>query len=88
MTQGSVTGEELAELIRRTAEATSAFILGDMRRYLALITHADDYTLMAPFGGKPTHGFDASSERLEARERYFQAGEADLELVQSTHSGE
>jgi hypothetical protein len=43
---------------------------------------------MAPFGGKPTHGFDASSERLEAMERYFQAGEADLELVQSTHSGE
>src|SRR6184192_4077827 len=79
MAHRNVTDEELAELIRRTAEAASAFIRGDMRRY---------YTLMAPFGGEPTHGFDASSERLEAMERYFQAGEADLELVQSYASGD
>jgi hypothetical protein len=65
MTQGSVTDEELAELIRRTAEATSAFILGDMRGYLALITHADDYTPMAPFGGKP----DARLRRIERAPR-------------------
>jgi len=60
----------------------------DMRRNLTLIRHADDYTLMAPFGGEPTRGFDASSERLEAIERYFQAGEADVELVQSYASGD
>jgi ketosteroid isomerase-like protein len=88
ITHGNVTDVELAELVRRTAEAASAFIRGDMRRYLTLITHADDYTLMAPFGGEPTRGFDASSERLEAMERYFQAGEADLELVQSYASGD
>jgi len=88
MTHRNVTDEELAELIRRTAEAASAFIRGDMRRYLTLITHADDYTLMAPFGGEPRHGFDSSSERLESMERYFQAGEADLELVQSYTSGD
>jgi ketosteroid isomerase-like protein len=84
---GNVTDEELAELIQRTAEAASAFIRGDMSRYLTLVKHADDYTLMAPFGGEPTRGFDASSERLEAMERYFQAGEARLELVQSYASG-
>jgi ketosteroid isomerase-like protein len=88
MAHGKVTQEELAELIRRTAEAASAFIRGDMRRYLTLIQHADDYTLMAPFGGEPTHGFDASSERIEAMERYFQGGEAKLELVQSYTSGD
>ena len=88
MAHENVTDEELAELIRRTAEAASAFIRGDMRTYLTLIKHADDYTLMAPFGGEPTRGFDASSERLEAMERYFQAGEADLELVQSYASGD
>jgi ketosteroid isomerase-like protein len=88
MAQGKVTDEELAELIRRTAGAASAFIRGDMRRYLTLILHADDYTLMAPFGGEPTHGFDGSSERLEAMERYFQGGEAELELVQSYASGD
>jgi ketosteroid isomerase-like protein len=43
---------------------------------------------MAPFGGEPTHGFDASSERIEATERYFQGGEANLELVQSYTSGD
>jgi ketosteroid isomerase-like protein len=84
----NVTDEELAELIRHTAEAASAFMRGDMCTYLTHIRHADDYTLMAPFGGEPTHGFDASSERLEAMERYFQAGEADLELVQSYTSGD
>ena len=51
MAHRNVTNEELAELIRRTAEAAKTYIRGDMRRYLSLITHADDYTLMAPFGG-------------------------------------
>jgi ketosteroid isomerase-like protein len=80
--------EQVAELIRRTAEAASAFIRGDMRTYLTHIEHGDDYTLMAPFGGEPARGFDASPERLEALERYFQAGEADLEVVQSYASGD
>ncbi len=43
---------------------------------------------MAPFGGAPTRGFDASSERLAELERYFQAGEAELELVQSYTGGD
>jgi ketosteroid isomerase-like protein len=84
----NVSDEELADLVRHVAEAASALIRGDMRRYLELIRHADDYTLMAPFGGVPTRGFDASSERLEAMERYFQGGEAALELVQSYTSGD
>ena len=65
MTHRNVTNEELAELIRHTAEATSAYIRGDIHRYLTLIKHADDYTLMAPYGGKPTHGFDASPDDLQ-----------------------
>ena len=88
MAQGNVTDEEVAELIRRMAEAASAFIRGDIRTYLTLIKHADDYTLMAPFGGEPRHGFDDSSEYLEALERYFQGGEAELEVVQSYASGD
>ena len=88
MTHRNVTNKELAELIRDTAEAASAFIRGDIYRYITLIKHADDYTLMAPFGGEPTHGFDASPERLEATARYFQAGEANLELVQSYVAGD
>src|SRR5829696_9664580 len=43
--------------------AASALIRGDVRTYLTLVPHADEYTLMDPFGGEPTRGFDASSER-------------------------
>src|SRR5215211_4896399 len=52
----NVSDEELAELVRRTAEAASALIRGDIRTYITLIPHADDYTLMDPFGGEPTRG--------------------------------
>ena len=38
---------------------------------------------MDPFGGEPKRGFDASDEALAAMERFFQGGEAKLELVQS-----
>ena len=59
MADGNVTDEEVAALIRRTAEAASALMRGDIRRYVMLIKHADDYTLMAPSGGEPRRGFDA-----------------------------
>jgi ketosteroid isomerase-like protein len=88
MTLGRDSGEELAGLVRRTAEAASAFMRGDMSRYVELIPHADDYTLMAPFGGAPRHGFDTSAENLAELERYFTDGESELELVQSYASGE
>src|SRR5215211_8762201 len=88
MAQGSVTDQELADLIQRAGEASSAFIRGDVGRYLALITHADDYTLMAPFGGTPTRGFDTSPERLAELARYFQAGTSELEVVHTYASGD
>jgi ketosteroid isomerase-like protein len=89
MTQGNVTDGEVADLIRRTAEAASALIRGDIRTYLTHIRHADDYTLMAPSGGEPRRGFDASDQALEAMERYFQGGgEAELEVFQSYASGD
>jgi ketosteroid isomerase-like protein len=89
MVHENVTNEELATLIQRTAEAAKAYIRGDMRTYFTLIKHAEDYTLMSPFGGEPTRGFDdPSPERLEALERYFQNGEAELDVVQTYTSGD
>jgi ketosteroid isomerase-like protein len=82
-----VTDADLAELIDLVAEATSAFIRGDMRRYLALIKHADDYTLMSPTGGESIHGFDSSEERLTEMEQFFKAGDGALEVVQTYASG-
>jgi ketosteroid isomerase-like protein len=56
---------------------------GDIRRYLALIKPAEDHTLMAPAGGELIRGRDDSDEAIEITSRYFQAGDADLEVVQT-----
>ncbi len=88
MAPGNVTDENVAELIERTAEAAKAFIRGDMRTYFTLIRHDDDYVLMSPFGGEPQRGVDTSPESLEALERYFRNGEAELDVVQTYASGD
>ncbi len=71
----------LATLIQQTAEANSALIRGDIDKYLALIEHAEDYTLMAPFGGAPTRGFDTSSQHREAMAQLFKSGTFEQEVV-------
>jgi ketosteroid isomerase-like protein len=88
MAPRTVTDEELAALIERIAESASAYMRGDMRTYFSIIHHADDYTLMPPFGGETMRGFNASPERIEALERYFQGGEAELEVVETYTSGD
>lgn len=78
----------VADLIRRTEQAAAALIRGDMRGYLELIKHADDYTLMQPFGGPPTRGFDSRPENISALARFFKGGESTLEVTQSYSSGD
>ena len=80
--------DEIALLTRRTAEANSALVRGDFDGYLALIEHGDDYTLMAPFGGAPTRGFDTSSEYKAAMKRFFKSGTLEQEVVATYASGE
>ncbi|MGZ6131088.1 MAG: YybH family protein [Myxococcaceae bacterium] len=63
------------------------FIRGDMRSYLALITHSDEYALMAPFGGPPRRGFDRSPARLAELSRFFRSGTGTLDLAQTYASG-
>ena len=91
MAHGSITDEELAELIRRTEEATSAFMRGDMSRYLALTPHARGYSLMNPFGGEPTR-FDSREGNVAGAADYFsvyfKAGEVKLEVVDTHASGD
>jgi len=71
--------EDVANLTRRTAEANTALVRGDIDGYLGLIEHAKDYTLMAPFGGAPTRGFDMSSRAAMAQ--FFKSGTFDQEVV-------
>jgi ketosteroid isomerase-like protein len=85
--ENEISEVELAALVRDVGEAASAFMRGDIRTYLRLIKHADDYTLMAPFGGETVRGFDESDESVEALGRFFTGGEATVELVQSYTSG-
>ena len=78
----TISDEQLAELVRRTEEATSAFMRGDMDRYLALTPHARGFTLMNPFGGAPAR-YEDRSESLRAAASYFKDGDAKLELAEA-----
>jgi len=78
---GATTDEDIANLTNWSAEANSALVRGDIDDYLALIEHAKDYTLMSPFGGTPTHGFDTSPERRKAIARFFKSGTFHQEVV-------
>jgi ketosteroid isomerase-like protein len=88
MSHPTITTDDLDHLVRLTADAASALIGGDVRRYITLIRHADDYTLMSPFGGDPERGFAPTDEVLSDLEHFFQGGEAKQELVQAYTSGD
>lgn len=82
MADAGITDEELAELVQRTEDATSAYMRGDMDRYLALTRHVRGFTLTNPLGGAPVR-YEDRSESIKASAGYFEAGEAKLELVQA-----
>jgi ketosteroid isomerase-like protein len=84
----AVAEEDVANLVARSAEANLALIRGDIDGYLALIEHAKDYTLMAPFGGTPTRGFDTSPERRKAIALFFNADTFHQEVVATYGSGD
>jgi len=81
----SVAAEEdaVAGLVQRAAEKNRAFIRGDMEGWSRLVRIAPDFTLMQPFGGPVSHGFDASPKRLAELSEYFRNGEAKLEVSQT-----
>jgi ketosteroid isomerase-like protein len=82
-----VTDEELAALVQQITEAARALISGDIEGYAARIKHADDYTLMSPYGGDPVRGFDDSDGALNALAQFFRGGEAKVEVVETYTSG-
>ena len=80
MTDAGITQEDVAELIRRTEEATTLFMRGEMDRYLALTRHARGFTLMNPFGGLAAR-YEDREESLRAAAGFFRDGEAQLEVA-------
>jgi len=80
---GLAAGDEVAQLVQRAAAKNAAFMRGDMDGWLALVHIAPDFTLMQPFGGPTSHGFDASPGRLAELSRFFKNGETTLDVVQT-----
>jgi ketosteroid isomerase-like protein len=87
MTEEQVTDADVDELVDLMREAASAYIGGEIRRYFELMKHADDFTLMDPFGGETTRESVATEERLAALEEFFRGGECTLEVVETYASG-
>jgi ketosteroid isomerase-like protein len=89
---GSVAATELVGGIKKSRiwlrGRRAALVRGDIDTYLALIEHANDYTLMAPFGGSPTRGFDASPAHRAAMARFFKSGTLQQEVVATYDSGD
>jgi ketosteroid isomerase-like protein len=89
MTHRDITEEDLDLLVARVREATGALMQGDVRRYIALVNHAPDFTLMPPTGGPARQGFDSSPASIEGLQEAFPGGgDGDLELVARYASGE
>ncbi|MCK1544556.1 nuclear transport factor 2 family protein [Bradyrhizobium sp. 179] len=80
--------DAIASLIERAREKNAAFMRGDMDRWFQLVRIAPDFTLMQPFGGPASRGFDASPKRLADLSRYFREGETELEVLQTYASNE
>jgi ketosteroid isomerase-like protein len=80
--------QDIVNLIDRSAEANVALVRGDIDTYLRLIKHAQDYTLMAPFGGAPIHGFDSSDEHRSSMKQFFKSGTLHQEVVATYDSGD
>ncbi|TCR65650.1 DUF4440 domain-containing protein [Bosea sp. BK604] len=95
VTTGSSRAEEgaavelaLAELTRRSEEANAALLRGEVDAYRALITLTEDFTLMSPFGGKPSRGPDITEETWASIGRFFRNGRLRQELVQAYGSAD
>jgi ketosteroid isomerase-like protein len=73
---------DVQRLIVLSKDSNAALLRGDVGTYVALVKHADDFTLMSPFGGEPTHGA-LTGERMQAVGKFFKNGSIEQELVQA-----
>lgn len=74
------TNADVAHLAKRSEDANAALMRGDADRFYELIRLTDDFILMSPFGGTPTHPTDTIESRKELG-RFFKSGTFAMELV-------
>ena len=72
---------DVRQLVARAEEAASAYMRGDMERYLELVHHARGFALLPPFGGAPAR-HEHRAEQVRASAGFFRNGEATLEDVE------
>ncbi|HEV7257767.1 MAG TPA: nuclear transport factor 2 family protein [Bosea sp. (in: a-proteobacteria)] len=78
----------VTDLVQRSEEANAALLRGDVGAYRALITLSDDFTLMSPFGGKPSRGRDITDETWNAISRFFRNGKLKQQVIQAYGSAD
>ncbi|GAB2594596.1 hypothetical protein GCM10027034_29820 [Ramlibacter solisilvae] len=81
-TAGLPANGDVAELLQLSEESNAALLRGDADRYFALAPLADDFTLMSPFGGKPSRAKQVAEARQSLRQ-FFKDGTLSVELVQA-----
>ena len=87
LTTGNHDDPPITDLVQRSETANAALMNGDIRTYLDLITMSDDFTLMSPFGGKPSRGSYTRKRWIEIG-KFFRNGSLKQELVQAYGSGD
>ena len=85
---GQDRNKDVDDLVKTTEEANQALVRGDIDTYVKLTRHAKDYSLMNPFGGTPTMGFDDTPERRAGMKKFFQSGTLKQEVVATYASGD
>ena len=70
----------LAECSRIAQESAEAYLAGDLDTYARLLPHAEDFTLMPPFGGPTRQGFVLDDETREATRSTFRGGQVGVEV--------
>lgn len=70
----------LVELTRIAQASAEAYLAGDLDTYARVLLHADDFTLMPPFGGPTRQGFVLNDETREATRSTFHGGRVEVEV--------
>jgi ketosteroid isomerase-like protein len=76
----------VSRLVQRSEQQARLFNSGEMARWLDVADPGDNFTLMQPFGGPASHGFDRSRAHLATLAAMFRNGDATIELVQAVAS--
>jgi ketosteroid isomerase-like protein len=83
--QMSAAPDDAALLSSLSTQAYSALMKGDAGTFAKTLKHAEDFTLMQPFGGV-SHGLNTSSEHLKLLGSFFRNGDYRQEVIQTIMS--